>query len=210
MYTAESQSNVLFGFQRVTCNYFNKFLSILNMHCIYTTEPTKLNLTKKSSKSNKNWPIYSIFYSYFSVKKNGVTERSSDFTVIRKFVFSSKLWYKMIFCMFWHSITSLTTLYNNLRGWYELWSSSTLTIKSSIVTDFDFLNESPTKPGAEIYMVMAKLTSLALSLCRYLWTVTNNNNDAQSTYVCDHRCQTKLHIFSGKMEIYVLPIFLQN
>ena len=65
-HTAESQSSVLFGFQSVTCNYFNEFLSMFNMHCIYWKEHKKLNLVEKEwSKSNKNWLIYSIFRANF-------------------------------------------------------------------------------------------------------------------------------------------------
>ena len=41
---AESQSSVLFGFQSVTCNYFNEFLSMLIMHCIFWKGLPKLNL----------------------------------------------------------------------------------------------------------------------------------------------------------------------
>ena len=76
------------------------------------------------------------------------------------------------------------------------------------------MNESPTKLGAENYMVMLKLTSFARSVCGYLWTVSNNNNDAKSIYVRDHMCQTKLPIFSGKNGSVRTPptttLFLQN
>ena len=105
----------------------------------------------------------------------------------------------MIFCMFLHNITSLLTSYRISAVHMNFGPlSAPLQSKSSIATDFDFFKESSTKLGAENYIVLLKLTSLALTVCRNLWTVSNTNNDAQSIYVCDHRCQTKLHIVSGK------------
>ena len=62
---------------------------MMNMHCIYWKESTQLNLEKKIQNRTKP-DLFTAFLELIVGKKNGVTERSSDFaTIIRKFVLSA-------------------------------------------------------------------------------------------------------------------------
>ena len=65
---------------------------MLNMQYIYWKEPTKLNLPKKKIKikiEQKLTDLQCTVFLELIFAKKCVSERSSDFTIIRKFVFAS-------------------------------------------------------------------------------------------------------------------------
>ena len=84
-YTTESQSSVLFGFQSVTCNYFNEFLSMLNMHCIWEGRNT-LEGTHKNNYQNRTKTDWFTAFLELIFGKQGKSEgfESCDRPIVRK------------------------------------------------------------------------------------------------------------------------------
>ena len=82
-------------------------------YTLYLLERThKTELGKKRMIKIKNWPICSIFRANFRLRKMPLRSSHLILALLRRLLyFYHKLLHGIIFCMFWHNITSLQTSY---------------------------------------------------------------------------------------------------